>query len=174
MAVAMWGSWWASPSGNLLVLGGNQGDEVNIREFPLTRVTGYRWPLNEPMPAGELPIGTPPSYRWGSMSTLSKVMGIVGLLLVLALYVTHRRNVDMQRTLGEQQTTITHLQTVNSQQATELQEQQLMTTSLRLLLNDQNAALADLDNRTGRPPMNCNKRWPRRRRAPGLCSRASA
>ncbi|MFE8726220.1 hypothetical protein [Aeromonas hydrophila] len=80
------------------------------------------------------------------MSTLSKVMGIVGLLLVLALYVTHRRNVDMQRTLGEQQTTITHLQTVNSQQATELQEQQLMATGLRLLLNDQNAALAELDN----------------------------
>ncbi|WP_429225887.1 hypothetical protein [Aeromonas veronii] len=80
------------------------------------------------------------------MSTLSKVMGIVGLLLVLALYVTHRRNVDMQRTLGEQQTTITHLQTLNSQQASELQEQQLMTTGLRLLLNDQNAALADLDN----------------------------
>lgn len=48
-----------TPSGNLLVLGGNQGDEVNIREFPLTRVTGYRWPLNEPMPASELPIGTP-------------------------------------------------------------------------------------------------------------------
>ncbi|MGY3931177.1 Uncharacterised protein [Aeromonas encheleia] len=48
-----------SPSGNLLVLGGNQGDEVNIREFPLTRVTGYRWPLNEPLPVGELPIGTP-------------------------------------------------------------------------------------------------------------------
>ncbi|WP_425904385.1 hypothetical protein [Aeromonas sp. FL131] len=80
------------------------------------------------------------------MSTLSKVMGIVGLLLVLALYVTHRRSVDMQRTMGEQQTTITHLQTVNSQQATELQEQQLMTTGLRLLLNDQNAALAELDN----------------------------
>ncbi|MGU5794622.1 hypothetical protein ACV1DW_17500 [Aeromonas hydrophila] len=80
------------------------------------------------------------------MSTLSKVMGIVGLLLVLALYVTHRRNVDMQHTLGEQQTTITHLQTVNSQQAIELQEQQLMTTGLRLLLNDQNATLAELDN----------------------------
>ncbi|GKQ98904.1 hypothetical protein [Aeromonas hydrophila] len=80
------------------------------------------------------------------MSPLSKVMGIVGLLLVLALYVTHRHNVDMQRTLGEQQTTITHLQTLNSQQATELQEQQLMTTGLRLLLNDQNATLAELDN----------------------------
>ena len=80
------------------------------------------------------------------MSTLSKVMGIVGLLLVLALYVTHRRTVDMQRTLGEQQTTISHLQTLNSQQASELQEQQLMTTGLRLLLSDQNAALAELDN----------------------------
>ncbi|MCS3790709.1 hypothetical protein [Aeromonas hydrophila] len=79
------------------------------------------------------------------MSTLSKVMGIVGLLLVLALYVTHRRSVDMQRTLGEQQTTITQLQTLNSQQATDLQEQQLMTTGLRLLLNDQNADLAKLD-----------------------------
>jgi hypothetical protein len=80
------------------------------------------------------------------MSALSKVMGIVGLLLVLALYVTHRRTVDMQRTMTEQQTTITNLQTVNSQQATELQEQQLITKGLRLLLNDQNAALAELDN----------------------------
>lgn len=80
------------------------------------------------------------------MSTLSKVLGIVGLLLVLALYVTHRRTVDMQRTLTEQQTTITNLQIVNSQQATELKEQQLITKGLRLLLNNQNAALAKLDN----------------------------
>ncbi|MGE6289432.1 hypothetical protein [Aeromonas media] len=80
------------------------------------------------------------------MSALSKFMGIVGLLLVLALYVTHRRTVDMQRTMTEQQTTITNLQTVNSQQATELQEQQLITKGLRLLLNDQNAALTELDN----------------------------
>lgn len=80
------------------------------------------------------------------MSTFSKVLGIVGLLLVLALYVTHRRTVDMQRTLTEQQTTITNLQVVNSQQATELQEQQLITKGLRLLLNNQNAALAKLDN----------------------------
>ncbi|WP_273763364.1 hypothetical protein [Aeromonas hydrophila] len=84
------------------------------------------------------------------MSTLSKVMGIVGLLLVLALYVTHRRSMDMQHMLGEQQTTITHLQTLNSQQATDLQEQQLMTAGLRLLLSDQNAALAELDNQNRR------------------------
>ena len=80
------------------------------------------------------------------MSTLSKVLGIVGLLLVLALYVTHRRTVDMQRTLTEQQTTITNLQTANDQQATELQRQQLITKGLRLLLNNQNAALTKLDN----------------------------
>lgn len=80
------------------------------------------------------------------MSTLSKVMGIVGLLLVLALYVSHRRTVDMQRTLTEQQTTITNLQAANNQQATELQDQQLITKGLRLLLNNQNAALAKLDN----------------------------
>ncbi|MFQ2199156.1 hypothetical protein ACK33S_14530 [Aeromonas hydrophila] len=80
------------------------------------------------------------------MSTLSKVMGIVGLLLVLALYVSHHRTVDMQRTLTEQQITITHLQAANDQQATELQEQQLITKGLRLLLSNQNAALAKLDN----------------------------
>ena len=80
------------------------------------------------------------------MTNFSKVLGIVGLLLVLALYVTHRRTVDMQRTLTEQQTTITNLQTANDQQATELQEQELITKGLRLLLNNQNAALAKLDN----------------------------
>lgn len=32
-------------AGNLLVLGGNQGDEVNIRAFPRSRVTAYRLSL---------------------------------------------------------------------------------------------------------------------------------
>lgn len=31
-------------AGNLMVLGGNQGDAVNIRAFAVTRVSGYRWP----------------------------------------------------------------------------------------------------------------------------------
>lgn len=30
--------------GNLMVLGGNQGDAVNIRPFARSRVTGYYWP----------------------------------------------------------------------------------------------------------------------------------
>jgi len=43
--------------GALLVLGGNQGNEVNIRAFPLDRVSGYRWPASAPAPDGELQIG---------------------------------------------------------------------------------------------------------------------
>lgn len=39
--------------GNLMVLGGNQGDAVNIKPFPTDRVVGYRWP------AGFDPSGAP-------------------------------------------------------------------------------------------------------------------
>ena len=45
-------------SGNLLVLGGNQSDAVNIKVFPLTRVTGYRWPLDAIVPTQPLPTLT--------------------------------------------------------------------------------------------------------------------
>lgn len=41
--------------GNLLVLGGNQGDEVNIKTFPVSRVTGYRWPIDRTIPTKPLP-----------------------------------------------------------------------------------------------------------------------
>jgi uncharacterized protein (TIGR02594 family) len=34
--------------GRLMVLGGNQGDAVNIRAFSLDRVLGYRWPDDHP------------------------------------------------------------------------------------------------------------------------------
>jgi uncharacterized protein (TIGR02594 family) len=34
-----------STAGNLLVLGGNQGDEVRESPFGFKRVLGYRWPL---------------------------------------------------------------------------------------------------------------------------------
>lgn len=45
-------------NGNLLVLGGNQGDAVNVKAFPLSRVAkgGYRWPSNVPVPKAALPI----------------------------------------------------------------------------------------------------------------------
>ena len=41
-------------AGNLMVLGGNQGDAVSIAAFPRSRVAGYRWPLGVPM-SGALP-----------------------------------------------------------------------------------------------------------------------
>lgn len=38
--------------GNLMVLGGNQGDKVSIAPFDVNRVLGYRWP----------PVLSPPAY----------------------------------------------------------------------------------------------------------------
>lgn len=35
--------------GGLLVVGGNQGDAVNIKAFPRDRVSGYRWPEGVPL-----------------------------------------------------------------------------------------------------------------------------
>lgn len=43
-------------AGNLLVLGGNQSDQVNVRAFPRSRVTAYRWPAGLPLPAANLPV----------------------------------------------------------------------------------------------------------------------
>ncbi len=44
-------------NGDLLILGGNQGDAVNIRAFPTSRVSGYRWPTGEPRNTALLPTG---------------------------------------------------------------------------------------------------------------------
>ena len=43
-------------AGNLLILGGNQSDAVNIRTFPRARVTGYRWPSSVMLPEPALPV----------------------------------------------------------------------------------------------------------------------
>ncbi len=44
-------------SGNLMVLGGNQSDAVNIKPFSVSRVVGYRWPSIFPNPQRfDLPI----------------------------------------------------------------------------------------------------------------------
>lgn len=45
--------------GNLMVLGGNQGDSVNIKPFSKNRVLGYRWCGTQALPAEhryELPL----------------------------------------------------------------------------------------------------------------------
>ena len=44
-------------AGNLMVLGGNQGDAVNVKAFQRSRVTAYRWPLGVPADVGaSLPL----------------------------------------------------------------------------------------------------------------------
>lgn len=37
-----------APNGDLMLLGGNQGDQVCIRAFAPSRVSGYRWPAGVP------------------------------------------------------------------------------------------------------------------------------
>jgi uncharacterized protein (TIGR02594 family) len=49
--------------GNLLVLGGNQGDQVSVKAFPTDRVAGYRWPVDVPIPSGPLQIGSAEESR---------------------------------------------------------------------------------------------------------------
>lgn len=43
--------------GRLLVLGGNQGDAVNIKAFHTARVDGYRWPIGVPISTLALGFG---------------------------------------------------------------------------------------------------------------------
>ena len=48
--------------GDLLVLGGNQGDAVNVRSFPRHRVYAYRWPPGHDIPDRQvLAIGAAPA-----------------------------------------------------------------------------------------------------------------
>lgn len=42
--------------GNLLVLGGNQSNAVNVRAFTPDRVSGYRWPAGVPVPNQPLAV----------------------------------------------------------------------------------------------------------------------
>lgn len=45
--------------GNLLLLGGNQGDAVSVAAFLRSRVLGYRWPAAVPKPLpGSLVVGS--------------------------------------------------------------------------------------------------------------------
>lgn len=37
--------------GNVMLLGGNQGDMVKVSAFPMSRVLGFRWPAGQSAPA---------------------------------------------------------------------------------------------------------------------------
>ncbi|MEY2653120.1 MAG: hypothetical protein RLZZ524_147 [Pseudomonadota bacterium] len=50
-------------AGRLLVLGGNQGDQVSVKAFPRDRVTGYRWPVDVPIHSAPLQLGAAEASR---------------------------------------------------------------------------------------------------------------
>jgi uncharacterized protein (TIGR02594 family) len=55
--------------GRLMVLGGNQGDAVNVRAFGLDRVLGYRWPPGFPLPPAASVRDLPLVQSDGTVST---------------------------------------------------------------------------------------------------------
>lgn len=73
------------PSGNVLVLGGNQSDAVNVRAFALTRVTGYRWPVSVPVLATALPKINGAAWRGRGMKMLALAKPLALLLAGAAL-----------------------------------------------------------------------------------------
>ncbi|MGL4274343.1 MAG: hypothetical protein ACRCTO_18800 [Pseudomonas paracarnis] len=81
------------------------------------------------------------------MSTLIRFLPtIIGFVLGTLLFTQGERLTQRTKELASANDTINILQAVNTQQATAFQELLMQAKGLRLLLNDQNAALAELDN----------------------------
>ncbi|QSR44882.1 hypothetical protein HUI95_18555 [Aeromonas dhakensis] len=81
------------------------------------------------------------------MSTLIRFLPtIIGFVLGTLLFTQGERLTQRTKELTSANDTINILQAVNNQQATAFQELLMQAKGLRLLLSDQNAALAELDN----------------------------
>ncbi|BDC80792.1 hypothetical protein [Aeromonas hydrophila] len=81
------------------------------------------------------------------MSTLIRFLPtIIGFVLGTILFTQGERLTQRTKELASANDTINILQAVNTQQATAFQELLMQAKGLRLLLSDQNAALAKLDN----------------------------
>ncbi|WP_226169272.1 hypothetical protein [Aeromonas media] len=81
------------------------------------------------------------------MSTLIRFLPtIIGFVLGTILFTQGERLTQRTKELANANDTINILQAVNTQQATAFQELLMQAKGLRLLLNDQNAALVELDN----------------------------
>ncbi|WP_010636103.1 hypothetical protein [Aeromonas dhakensis] len=81
------------------------------------------------------------------MSTLIRFLPtIIGFVLGTILFTQGERLTQRTKELANANDTINILQAVNTQQATAFQELLMQAKGLRLLLSDQNAALAELDN----------------------------
>lgn len=71
---------------------------------------------------------------------------IIGFVLGTLLFTQGERLTQRTKELARANDTVNILQAANNQQATAFQELLMQAKGLRLLLNDQNAALAELDN----------------------------
>ncbi|MFQ2266578.1 hypothetical protein ACK321_10980 [Aeromonas hydrophila] len=71
---------------------------------------------------------------------------IIGFVLGTLLFTQGERLTQRTKELASANDTVNILQAANNQQAVAFQELLMQAKGLRLLLNDQNAALADLDN----------------------------
>lgn len=81
------------------------------------------------------------------MSTLIRfIPTIIGFVLGTLLFTQGERLTQRTKELARANDTVNILQAVNNQQATAFQELLMQAKGLRLLLSDQNAALAELDN----------------------------
>ncbi len=81
------------------------------------------------------------------MSTLIRFLpAIIGFVLGTLLFTQGERLTQRTKELASANDTINILQAVNTQQASAFQELLMQAKGLRLLLSDQNAALAELDN----------------------------
>ncbi|MGN4985169.1 hypothetical protein [Aeromonas hydrophila] len=81
------------------------------------------------------------------MSTLIRfIPTIIGFVLGTLLFTQGERLTQRTKELVRANDTVNILQAVNNQQATAFQELLTQAKGLRLLLSDQNAALAELDN----------------------------
>ncbi|MEE9692145.1 hypothetical protein [Aeromonas hydrophila] len=81
------------------------------------------------------------------MSMLIRLLPtIIGFVLGTLLFTQGERLTQRTKELANANDTINILQAVNTQQATAFQELLMQAKGLRLLLSDQNAALAELDN----------------------------
>ncbi|UUT60482.1 hypothetical protein MOO40_03080 [Aeromonas hydrophila] len=81
------------------------------------------------------------------MSTLIRFLpAIIGFVLGTILFTQGERLTSRTKELASANETINTLQATNNQQSIAFQELLMQAKGLRLLLNDQNAALAELDN----------------------------
>lgn len=81
------------------------------------------------------------------MSTLIRFLPIIiGFVLGTLLFTQGERLTQRTKELARANDTVNILQAANNQQAVAFQELLMQAKGLRLLLSDQNAALAELDN----------------------------